>query len=105
MVSFVGLLVWRRREDCHHDQALRPGIANGMRHAGRGESGVARRQEFRLFAYANNTTPFQQHVELILALVRVKAVLLVGLKGVQSGKKRIAFDESVLPHFVGCEDG
>jgi len=76
----VGLLVWRRREDCHYDQTLRPGIANGMRHAGRGESSVARGEEFRLLDHANNTTSFQQHVKLILALVRVKTVFLTGLE-------------------------
>src|ERR1019366_7030458 len=76
-----------------------------MRDPGRGESSIARRQEFHLLADAHHAAALQQDVEFVLALMCVKRVLLTRIEVIQSREKRITLHQSGLGHFVRCEPG
>src|ERR1019366_1102257 len=76
-----------------------------MRDPGRGESSIARRQEFHLLADAHHAAALQQDVEFVLALMCVKRVLLTKIEGIQSREKRITLHQSGLGHFVRREPG
>jgi hypothetical protein len=60
-----------------------------MKDAGRRESRVTGRQDLGLGADLNGAATLQENIEFVLALMRVKSVLLSRLKRVQTSKKKI----------------
>jgi len=56
-------------------------------------------------SYLNLGFALQNHVEFVLACVRVRSVLLAGFKTVESGEEGLAQGNVGLRHFLGGEFG
>jgi hypothetical protein len=74
-----------------------------MDDSGRCKSRVASGQTFGLIADLNQAAAFQNEIELVLALVRVRGVFLTRLKGVQASKEKSSLHYSALSHPFGRE--
>lgn len=103
--SCSDLLFGRGRENRHHNQTLAPCIANRVDDPGRRKSSVTGGQELLFGADLNYPAALQDDVQLVLPLVRVRSMLLAGLKRVQAREEKIALDYRALAHFVRCEPG
>src|SRR5579862_2818414 len=97
------LLERRWSEDRHVHEPLRPRIANRMDDSGRSKGRVANGQTLRLIADLNHAAAFQNEVQLVLVLMRVRGVFLTRLKAVQPGKEEIPLHQGALSHLFGCE--
>src|SRR5260370_31367380 len=76
-----------------------------MDDAGRSKGRVAGGQTLSLIANLNHGAAFQNDVELVLALMRMRGVFLTRLKGVQAGKEKSTLRYGALSHPLGCEVG
>jgi hypothetical protein len=71
-----------------------------MNNTGRSECRVTGRQKLDLLANLNHATALQNDVEFVLSFVRVRCVLLIGLKTIQTNKEKLTLRYSALGHFV-----
>lgn len=99
------LLARGRSQYRQHHQALRAGIADGVKDAGRGEGGIADGEAVLLDAHLNKAGAFQDNVEFVLALMSMRRVLLAGLERVQTGKEELSMGYRGLAHPGGVEPG
>jgi hypothetical protein len=74
-----------------------------MDDTGRSEGRVAGGQMLGPIADLNHAAAFQNQVELVLALMRVRGVFLTGLKGVQAGKQKAPLCDGALSHLFRRE--
>ncbi len=76
-----------------------------MHHARRSKSAASCGDQLRIIAHLDLRLAFEHYVKLVLAGVRVRGVLLSGLKTIESGEQGLAPRDVRLRHFLGREFG